>query len=135
MKTFLKITAITLPLFLSAPSFAHVNWGIDIRFGTPPPPRHEIIVERPYPDAIWVPGYYNTYPGHRYGWVPGFWRRQERFEDHRGNWGHERFERRDGDRDRHESRREGDGDRHDSRQGGDRGQGGDRHDVQRGRIH
>ncbi|MFI5264416.1 MAG: hypothetical protein ACHQM6_07870 [Candidatus Kapaibacterium sp.] len=118
----LKLSVITLPLLFAIPSFAQVSWGVDLHFGTPPP-RHEVIVERPYPDAIWVPGYYNYYPGHRYAWNRGFWRRNERFEDHRGYSNHDRFERRDGDRDRRDFRAD---------EGHDRG--GDHSDVQRGRI-
>lgn len=112
MKTFLKISAVTLPLLFAMPSFAQVRWGVDLHFGTPPPQR-EVIVERPYPEAVWVPGYYNYYPGHRYSWNPGFWRRGE---------GHERFE----------GRREERGHFADRGRGHDEGR--DRGDSHRGRI-
>jgi len=127
MKQLLKLSAITLPLLFAIPSFAQVRWGVDLHFGTPPP-RHEVIVERPYPDAYWVPGYYNYYPGHRYAWNPGYWRRHERFEDRRGYWRHERFEHRDWDRD-------GDRDRRDFRHDGDHDRGRDHRDFQGGRFH
>ena len=61
MKSFMKIATICLSLFAVSPSFAQISWGVDLRFGTPPPPRREVIIERPYSDAIWVPGYYNHY--------------------------------------------------------------------------
>ncbi len=95
MKTLLKITAICLPLMLSAPSFAQISWGVDLRFGMPPP-RHEVIVERPYPEAVWYPGYYN-HVGYRYAWIPGRWNRPEGFRE---GWGHERYVRRGDNRDR-----------------------------------
>lgn len=109
MKTFLKIAAVALSLFTAAPTIGQVRWGVDIHLGTPPPPRREIIIERPYPDAVWEPGYYNHY-GRRYTWVPGRWRRPvyvappppRRYGWNR-EWRHEREERR-------EWRREGDRD-------------------------
>src|SRR5579872_3575653 len=73
MKTLLKISAVCLLLVMAVPSFAQVSWGVDLRFGTPPPPPREVIVERPYPDAVWEPGYYNYGPDYRYAWVPGRW--------------------------------------------------------------
>lgn len=104
MKTFLKITLICLPLITSSQLFSQVRWGVDLHFGTPPPHR-EIIVERPYPDAIWMPGYYSHY-GYRHIWVPEYWRRPEHF--YRG-WQHR-------DRYRDEDRREFD--RDENREGG-----------------
>ena len=95
MKSILKMAAITFPLLFALPSYAQVSWGVDLHFGTPPP-RHEVILAWPYPEAVWIPGYYNYYPGHRYAWRPGYWRRPERFE-HRG-WGryrHDGWERRE----------------------------------------
>ena len=124
MKSFMKIATICLPLLSVTPSFAQVSWGVDLRFGSPPP-RREIIVDRPYPDAIWVPGYYNHY-GYGYRWFPGYWRRPERFHEGWGFRGH-----RDWDRERH------DGDRHDGdRREFDRGEhrDGGRFDHREGRI-
>jgi hypothetical protein len=72
MKTFLKIALISLPLMTAMPSFAQVSF--DFHYGYPPPPRREIIIERPYPDAVWIPGYYDRI-GYRYVWTPGYWRR------------------------------------------------------------
>src|SRR5947199_8151784 len=74
MKTLVKIIAVLLPLITFSPLCAQVQWRADIHLGNaPPPPPREVIVERPYPDAIWMPGYYN-YVGYRYVWTPGFWR-------------------------------------------------------------
>ena len=115
MKSFLKIAFVCLSLFSVSPVSSQVRLGVDLRFGTPPP-RREIIIARPYPDAIWVPGYYNNY-GYRYLWVPGYWRRPQRFY---GRW-----ERRDWDRHR-------DGERHEFERG-ERG-GRDRYDHREGRI-
>lgn len=71
MRTFLKIAAVCLPFLTAAPSIAQLRWGVDLHFGSPQP-RREIIIARPYPDAIWEPGYYNHF-GRRYIWVPGRW--------------------------------------------------------------
>jgi hypothetical protein len=43
-----------------------------VRFGPPPPPRREIIVARPDPRYVWVPGYYGWRRSH-YHWVRGYW--------------------------------------------------------------
>ena len=45
--------------------------GVYVRFG-PPPPVREVIVARPGPRHVWVPGYYG-YRGARYAWTPGYW--------------------------------------------------------------
>lgn len=42
-----------------------------VRFG-PPPPRREVVVVRPSPRHVWVPGYYR-YQGNRYAWTSGRW--------------------------------------------------------------
>jgi len=71
MKSFIKIAFISLPLSMASPSFSQIIWGADLHFGAPPPPR-EVIIERPYPGAIWVRGRWHPRywipPGHRYGW-------------------------------------------------------------------
>ena len=38
----------------------------------PPPPRHEVIIERPGPQHVWVAGYHR-WDGRQYAWVPGTW--------------------------------------------------------------
>lgn len=40
----------------------------------PPPMRREVVVERPYGDAVWVSGYW-AYTGRSYAWVEGRWMR------------------------------------------------------------
>jgi hypothetical protein len=38
----------------------------------PPAPRHEVIITRPGPNHVWVPGYWR-WSGREYGWVGGVW--------------------------------------------------------------
>ena len=38
----------------------------------PPPPMHEVIVERPSPHHVWIAGYWG-WQHNRYAWVPGRW--------------------------------------------------------------
>jgi len=42
-----------------------------VRFGPPPPPR-EVVMVRPGPRHVWVPGYYRWAGGH-YMWARGYW--------------------------------------------------------------
>lgn len=43
--------------------------------GPPPPVRVEVMPVRPYPDAVWVRGYwFRNRRFHRWEWVPGRWR-------------------------------------------------------------
>jgi hypothetical protein len=73
MKKLINVIIISLGLFLTAPSFAQIGFHIYIG---PPAPRHEIIVERPYPEAVWVPGYYMYDPvAGDYLWISGRWQR------------------------------------------------------------
>jgi len=67
MKTFLKILALSLPLFFMTPkSEAQVRVGVDIHLGDP--------TYRPWPDAVWVPGYYYYEPEYgRRVWITGRW--------------------------------------------------------------
>jgi hypothetical protein len=40
----------------------------------PPPLRHEVVVVRPGPRHVWVPGYWNWAPDQRqYVWAEGRW--------------------------------------------------------------
>ncbi|MDE3164476.1 MAG: YXWGXW repeat-containing protein [Acidobacteriota bacterium] len=66
MKTLLCITALAITLGLAA---GHSQ--VFARFG-PPPPRREVVVVRPGPRYVWVPGYY-TWAGERYAWRAGYW--------------------------------------------------------------
>ena len=67
MKKLLALAAFAVAL--AAPS-AQAS-GIYVRFG---PPAHvrEVVVARPGPRHVWVPGYYR-YRGTRYVWAPGYW--------------------------------------------------------------
>jgi len=52
----------------------------------PPPPQVEVVGVAPYPEAIWVPGYWHWERGHReYRWEQGYWRnhRDGRRYEHR----------------------------------------------------
>jgi len=62
----------------------------------PPPPRHEVMVERerPGPDYVWIGGYWDGAPGH-YVWAAGHWDRPPhghghwvapRWENHNGHY-------------------------------------------------
>src|SRR5689334_19960044 len=53
---------------LSAPA-AHS--AVFVRFG-PPRPVREVVIARPGPRHVWVPGYYRYY-GNRYVWTTGYW--------------------------------------------------------------
>ena len=75
MKPLWRIALLGGMLTMAAPLFAQLHVGIGINIG-PPPPRREIIVARPYPDAVWIPGYYRwNGRRHHYLWVRGRWAR------------------------------------------------------------
>jgi hypothetical protein len=46
--------------------------SVSARFGPPPPPPREVIVARPGPRHVWVPGHY-SWDGRRYVWASGYW--------------------------------------------------------------
>jgi hypothetical protein len=76
MKNFL--TSLTICIIISFfmdvnPSYSQI--GVHIRIG-PPPPRQEVIVERPYPEAVWIGGFHEYDPvTNVYVWRPGRWDR------------------------------------------------------------
>lgn len=45
--------------------------SVYVRFG-PPAPAREVVVVRPSPRHVWVPGYYRWHGG-RYAWASGYW--------------------------------------------------------------
>ncbi len=45
--------------------------GLYVGTGPPVPPVEEVVVQ-PYPNYVWVPGYY-SYSGTSYAWVRGHW--------------------------------------------------------------
>ncbi len=58
-------------------ALARADVSVNIRLDAPPPPpRHEVVIERERPgaDYIWVAGYWDGAPGH-YSWVAGHWDR------------------------------------------------------------
>jgi hypothetical protein len=72
------LTAVLLSTLGHVPAAAaSPRVDIGIRVDAPPPPlRHEVIVVRPGPRFIWVPGYWDWAPRrHHYVWVAGAWRR------------------------------------------------------------
>lgn len=88
MKRFLITAAFALAL---TGSEACAGGGMAVRFGPPPPPR-ELMVARPGPRYVWVPGYYRWNRG-RYVWANGYWAVPPR---HRSEWVPGRWEPRRG---------------------------------------
>lgn len=43
----------------------------------PPPPQREMILERPSPVAVWIPGYW-SWRGNRHVWIGGHWEQPPR---------------------------------------------------------
>lgn len=67
-------------LFLSGAACAtgRTRVGVGVRYYEGPPPlRREVVVYRPGPGYVWVPGYWSGRPAH-YAWVPGRWVRPPR---------------------------------------------------------
>ena len=66
---------------------------VDFVFEAPPPPRHEVIVERDRPsrDHVWIPGYWAG-RHNKHEWVAGHW---ERPPQGRTLWVEPRWEKRD----------------------------------------
>lgn len=72
------VAAILFTTFAHAPAAsASPRVSIGIRVDAPPPPlRHEVIVARPGPNVVWVPGHWDWAPARgRYVWVRGAWLR------------------------------------------------------------
>jgi hypothetical protein len=71
----LSMAGISAPTLSASPLLAEVSVNI-VLDPAPPPPRHEIVVERdrPGPDYLWIDGYWDGSPG-RYVWVAGRWDR------------------------------------------------------------
>ena len=67
MKKFFSIGIFALALTAGAANAAEVF----VRVGPPLAPR-EVVVARPGPRHVWIPGYYRWY-GSRYYWTSGYW--------------------------------------------------------------
>jgi len=67
MKRFLLATAFAIGLSVSA---AHAT-ATYVRV-EPPAPMREVVVTRPTPRHVWIPGYYR-WSGAGYVWAPGYW--------------------------------------------------------------
>ncbi|HEX6545092.1 MAG TPA: hypothetical protein VF023_02215 [Bryobacteraceae bacterium] len=67
MKRLLSIAAFAIALTIGQANAAEVF----VRFGPPRPPR-QVVVVRPSPRHVWVPGYYR-WVGGRYVWANGYW--------------------------------------------------------------
>lgn len=80
----------------TASPHAHGHVGIHAVSHAPPPPRAEVVVAKPGPDRVWVPGHWDWKPQRdAYAWVEGRWVRPPR----RGAvWVAPRVERRSGNR-------------------------------------
>ncbi len=96
LRIFLMSLALVAALFTAQTAMAGVGVYFGIRVG-PPPPRHEIVVARPYPSAVWVRGHWRWVHGPRhYVWVRGHWVRgrpgymwRDGYWEHRHNgWGY-----------------------------------------------
>jgi len=81
----LLVSATATPRLSASPILAGISVNIDLG-APPPPPRHEVIVERerPGPDYVWVGGYWGGSPGH-YTWMAGHWDRPPHGHEH-GVW-------------------------------------------------
>ncbi len=92
MKARVLAAASTLAMFIllgASVAMSQVSFGVGIRFG-PPPPRHEVVVVAPYPDGVWIRGYWawDEYAG-QYVWVPGRWEHARPYETWvDGSWHH-----------------------------------------------
>ena len=86
MKRLLTLGILALTLLTGASAA-----NISVRIG-PPPPRREVIVARPGPRHVWVPGNYR-WDGRRYAWGNGHWTLPPRGRNY---WVPGRWERRNG---------------------------------------
>src|SRR5947208_1603041 len=68
MKKLLWSAAVAVGLMVPAANAA----GVYVRFGPPPIVRERVVVVRPSPRHVWVPGSYR-WSGARYDFAPGYW--------------------------------------------------------------
>ena|SRR6185295_9740166 len=88
-------TVALLFAFPAAPPASAAQVDIGFRVDVPPPVlRHEVVVVRPGPGYVWVPGYWDwSAPRRNYVWVGGVWARPPY---RHGIWVGPRWERRHG---------------------------------------
>jgi hypothetical protein len=67
----ITVAAALMALVTFAPRASAVDIGINVG-GPPPPPLVEHRWARPYPGAVWIPGY-QDWRGGRWVWVGGYW--------------------------------------------------------------
>ena len=95
MRNYLWIAILGALVFFATPASAQLYIGLGIRVGPPPAP-HEVIIERPHRNWVWIPGYYVWRPKHHeYVWRKGHWARpphahavwvEPRWENRNGEW-------------------------------------------------
>jgi hypothetical protein len=71
-KAVLGCAAFTALSLIGADQASAINIDFQIGPQGPPPPRVEHPWGRPYPGAVWIPGYYQWTHG-RYVWVAGYY--------------------------------------------------------------
>jgi hypothetical protein len=85
MKTlpkFIILTLIILILTACAPKVVYVQQA-------PPMKQTEVIIVKPYPNAVWVEGHWQWHPRkHKYIWNKGYWTKPK----HGKTWKHGRWE-------------------------------------------
>ena len=76
MKRLLSIGIFALALTAGSANAVEIY----VRFGPPRPPR-EVMMVRPGPGYVWVPGNYR-WNGHRHKWRKGYWAMPPRHHSH-----------------------------------------------------
>jgi hypothetical protein len=67
----LAAVALVALVAFAPPAAAAVDIGVAVG-GPPPAPYHEHRWARPYPGAVWIPGYHEWRDG-RWVWIGGYW--------------------------------------------------------------
>lgn len=85
------ITLATAPLVACASAPSRRERVVYVDEG-PPPPRREVIIERPGPEYVYIRGHWIYGRNGGYAWVPGRWIRPEgrRHRWVEGRWVHDR---------------------------------------------
>jgi hypothetical protein len=111
MKTILKLIFILAICTMTTPALAQLHVGVGINIGPPAPVKEEIVIAKPYRNAVWIPGYHQWRPRYnRYFWVKGHWgrpphahmvwfpgrweQRNHEWVFYQGRWDNDRSERR-----------------------------------------